>query len=226
LHGHDTPGQFSDAIKAACAANYGTLSRAYIDALTRSRGELNLAQDLAAVVSAWTPPGSSGQVRRVIDRFALAGVAGELAVDFGLAPWAEGEALAAARQCLESWLEGRGSTGDQEDRRAVDTVRAFIARYGSSRFQNIDPGTPERILDRAGFRRTLNGQEQFLFTSDQFKAVLGGLNHATAAKALDRAGLLHRNDGKNLTVRVPLPDLGKVRVYAVTMPDDEGGQPC
>ena len=226
LHGHDTPGQFSDAIKAACAANYGTLSGAYIDALTRSRGELNLAQDLAAVVSAWTPPGSSGQVRRVIDRFALAGVAGELAVDFGLVPWAEGEALAAARQCLESWLEGRGSTGDQEDRRAVDTVRAFIARFGSSRFQSIDPGTPERILDRAGFRRTLNGQDQFLFTGDQLKTVLGGLNQTTAAKALDRAGLLHRNDGKNLTVRVDLPDLGKVRVYAVTMPVDEGGASC
>ncbi len=112
LHGHDTPGQFSDAIKAACAA-VQHVSGAYIDVLTRSRGELNLAQDLAAVVSAWTPPGSSGQVRRVIDRFALAGVAGELAVDFGLVPWAEGEALAAARQCLESWLEGRGSTGDQ-----------------------------------------------------------------------------------------------------------------
>ena len=226
LHGYETPGRFSDAIKAACAVNYGTLSRAYIDALTRSRGELNLAQDLAAVVSAWTPPGSSGQVRRVVDRFALAGIAGELAVDFGLVPWAEGEALAAARQCLESWLEGRGSTGDQEDRKAVDTVRAFIARFGSSRFQSIDPGTPERILDRAGFRRTLNGQDQFLFTGDQFKTVLGGLNQTTAAKALDRAGLLHRNDGKNLTVRVPLPDLGKVRVYAVTMPDDEGGQPC
>jgi len=226
LHRHETPGQFSDAIKAACAASYGTLGRAYIEALTRSREELNLAQDLAAVVSAWTPAGSSGQVRRVIDRFALAGVAGELAVGFGLVPWAEGEPMAAARQCLDSWLEGRGSTGDQEDRRAVDTVRAFIARYGSSRFHNIDLGAPERILDRAGFRRTLNGQEQFLFTGDQFKAVLGGLNQATAAKALDRAGLLHRNDGKNLTVRVPLPDLGKVRVYAVTMPDDEGGQPC
>lgn len=226
LHGHEAPGQFSDAIKGACAANYGTLGRAYIDALTRSRGELNLAHDLAAVVSDWTPPGSSGQVRRVIDRFALAGIAGELAVGFGLVPWAEGEALAAARQCLDSWLEGRGSTGDQEDRRAVDTVRAFITRYGSSRFQNIDQSQQERILDRAGFRRTLNGQEQFLFTSDQFKTVLGGLNHATAAKALDRAGLLHRNDGKNLTVRVPLPDLGKVRVYAVGLPDDEGGQPC
>ena len=226
LHGHETPGQFSDAIKAVCATNYGTLGRAYIEALANSRAELNLAQDLADVVSAWTPSGSSGQVRRVIDRFALAGIAGELAVGFGLVPWAEGEPMAAARQCLDSWLEGRGSTGDQEDRRAVDTVRAFIARYGSSRFQNIDLGAPERILDRAGFRRTLNGQEQFLFTPDQFKAVLGGLNPTTAGKALYAAGLLHRNDGKNLTVRVPLPDLGKVRVYAVSMPDDEGGQPC
>ena len=226
LHGHDTPGQFSDAIKAACASNYGTLGLAYIEALVRVRGDLNLSQGLADTVADWTPLGASGQVRRVIDRFALAGLAGELAVGFGLVPWSEGEPMAAAFACLKSWLEGRGSTGDQEDRRAVDTVRAFIARYGSSRFQNIDLAAPERILDRAGFRRTLNGLDQFLFTSDQFKAVLGGLNHSTAARALDRAGLLHRNDGKNLTVWVPLPDLGRVRVYAVTMPDDEWGQAC
>jgi hypothetical protein len=105
-------------------------------------------------------------------------------------------------------------------------VRGFIVRYGSSCFQNLDHDTPERILDRKGFRRTLNGQAQFLFTSDQFKAVLGGLNATTAAKALGRAGMLFRNDGKNLTVRIQLPDLGKQRVYAVVLPDDEGGPSC
>ena len=47
-----------------------------------------------------------------------------------------------------------------------------------------------------------------------------------AAKALYQAGLLHRNDGRNLTVQAVLPDLGKARVYAVVMQDDEGGQPC
>ena len=50
LHGHETPGQFSDAIKAACAANYGTLGRAYIEALIQHRDELNLTKDVAAVV--------------------------------------------------------------------------------------------------------------------------------------------------------------------------------
>ena len=226
LHGHDTPGQFSDAIKAACAANYGTLGRAYIEALIQRRDELNLTKVVSAVVSAWTPPTASGQVRRVVQRFALAGVAGELAVGFGLVPWLEGEALDAAKQCLDSWLEGRGGAGDQEDRRAVDTVRSFVARYGSSRFQNIDPGQQERILDRAGFRRTVDGEVQFLFTTDQFKAVLGGLNPPTAAKALDRAGMLHKNEAKGLRCKVTLPDLGRVYVYAATMPADDGGQPC
>ncbi|UTF49402.1 DUF927 domain-containing protein [Desulfomicrobium sp. ZS1] len=225
LHGHETPGQFSDAINAASHVNYGTLGRAFLDALTRRRGELSLPQEINAVQCAWSPKDATGQVRRVVQRFALTGLAGELAVAFGLVPWAEGESLAAAKGCLESWLESRGNTGDQEDRRAAETVRAFIARFGSSRFQSIDPGAEDRILDRAGFRRTLNGQAQFLFTSDQFNAVLGGLNATTAAKALDRAGMLHKND-KGLKVRVSLPDLGKVGVYAVNMPDDEGGQSC
>jgi hypothetical protein len=56
--------------------------------------------------------------------------------------------------------------------------------------------------------------------------MLGGLNVTTAARALDRAGMLFRNDGNNLTVRVKLPDLGKPRVYAVVLSDDDGGQSC
>jgi putative DNA primase/helicase len=225
LHGHDTPGQFSDAIKAACASNYGTLSRAFIDELIRRRDELNLRQGLDEVVSAWMPSGSSGQVRRVVARFALTGLAGEYAASFGLAPWAKEEALNAAKQCLEVWLDGRGNSGDQEDSSAVEMVWSFIGRFGGSRFQNIDKEVQERIPDRAGFRRKVGEQVQFLFTKEQFRAMLTGLNPIMAAKALARAGLLRRND-RNLTIQVTLPDLGKVRVYAVTLPDDDGGQPC
>lgn len=225
LHGHDTPGQFSDAIRAACASNYGTLSRAFIDDLIRRRDELNLRQELDQVVSVWMPSGSSGQVRRVVARFALTGLAGEYAVAFGLVPWAEGESLAAAKQCLEVWLDGRGNSGDQEDSRAVEIVWSFIGRFGGSRFQNIDTEVQERIPDRAGFRRKVGDQTQFLFTKEQFQAMLTGLNPIMAAKALDRAGLLRRTD-KNLTIKATLPDLGRLRVYAVTLPDDDEGQPC
>lgn len=225
LHGHDTPGQFSDAIRAACASNYGTLSRAFIDELINRRDDLSLRQELDEIVSAWMPSGSSGQVRRVVARFALAGLAGEHAVAFGLVPWAEGEALSAAKQCLDVWLDGRGNPGDQEDSRAVEVVRSFIGRFGGSRFQNIDTEVQDRILDRAGFRRKVGEQVQFLFTKEQFQAMITGLNQTTAAKALARAGLLRRND-RNLTIQVTLPDLGKVRVYAVTLPDDDGGQVC
>jgi len=225
LHGHDTPGQFSDAIKAACASNYGTLSRAFIDELIRRRDELNLRQGLDEVVSAWMPSGSSGQVRRVVARFALTGLAGEYAALFGLVPWAEGEALTAAKQCLEVWLDGRGNSGDQEDSRAVEIVWSFIGRFGGSRFQNIDTEAQERIPDRAGFRRKVGEQVQFLFTKEQFQTMLTGLNPIMAAKALDRAGLLRRTD-KNLTIKATLPDLGRLRVYAVTLPDDDEGQPC
>lgn len=76
--------------------------------------------------------------------------------------------------------------------------------------------------DRAGFRRNVGEQTQFLFTKEQFQAAFMGMNLTTAARALERAGMLRRND-RNLTVKATLPDLGKVRVYAVTMPDEDGG---
>jgi putative DNA primase/helicase len=128
------------------------LGRAFIDELTRRRDKLPLSDQVNAIQCDWTPEGAAGQVRRVVQRFALTGLAGEIAVAFGLVPWAEGESLAAAKGCLESWLESRGNTGDQEDSSALETVRGFIVRYGNSRFQNLDHETPERILDRAGFR--------------------------------------------------------------------------
>lgn len=217
LHQHDNAGRFSENLKSASAKNYGTLGRSFIAALIEHRDNADIEAKLNAVVAEWTPVKSTGQVRRVVARFALAGVAGELAVAFGLVPWAEGEPLCAAKECLDSWLQSRGGSGDREDDYVIDTMKSFLGRYSSARFQNMDPGPHDRIIDRAGFRRSLNGQNQYLFTAEQLRAVYSGSNHVSAAKALNRAGMLHRNDGNNLTIWVNLPDLGRTRVYAVVL---------
>lgn len=221
LHGHETPGQFSDAIRTACAANYGALGRAFIHAMIENWNTLAIPQKVAQVLTTWTPPSASGQARRVIQRFALAAVAGELAVGFDLVPWTEGESLTAAKECLDSWLVNRDGAGDQEDRRAVETVRAFISRYGSSRFQTLDlEGMIERIPDRAGFKRFgSNKQWEYIFTTDQWKLLMSGLNPKSAAQALSRSGMIRPGDGRSLTAKIAIPDLGRPRCYVVVLPD-------
>jgi len=224
LHGQSSAAQFSDLIKSSCAEYHGTLGRAWLDLLANHQEKV---RELRAVTrktaERWAAGAESGQVVRVAERFALIGLAGELAAQNGLAPWPEGECLRAAKKCLDAWLLARGGTGDSEDMQALATIRGYVATYGASRFQEIGMGADDtitvganvRILERAGFRRTMNGQEHFIFTKEQWAEIFRGRNPQQAARALDRAGLMVRNDARNLTQKVSLPDLGRVRAYVV-----------
>jgi hypothetical protein len=52
-------------------------------------------------------------VKRVGARFALFALAGELAIDYGIVPWTEGEAVTAAAEMFRVWRAQR-PTGNQE----------------------------------------------------------------------------------------------------------------
>lgn len=230
LHGFATPGLFSDALKEAATINYGILGRVWVNFLAENQDQATaLRGKIETVVTKWAAGGSSGQVRRVATRFALIGLAGELATSNGLLPWEDGASLAAAHRCFRDWLHARGGTGDREDIHALEIIKGYIARFGGSRFQTIAPGvddlpptnTYERIAERAGFRRsTHKGQEQFIFTTEQWKEIFRGRNPAQAAKAMAAVGVLVCNDGRNLTQKISLPDLGRVRAYVVHLPDE------
>jgi uncharacterized protein (DUF927 family) len=221
LHGFETPSQFSDAIKAACTSNYGLLGRAFVEELSKRMSELTISEDVQTTATGWTPAGSSGQVCRVIKRFALAGIAGELVTSYGLVPWGRGEALAAARDMCDAWLTARGTSGDREDLKAVEMVQSFIVRFGASRFQQIDSEHGDHVHDRAGFRRMFRGKPQYLFTKEQLERVVSGQAVVSVAQALDRAGLLHKNESKGLQVSVTIPGISRKKVYAVNLLDED-----
>ncbi|MBE1427025.1 putative DNA primase/helicase [Desulfomicrobium macestii] len=218
LHGHSGPGAFSDSLVAAAEENYGLLGRAWLEILSKellnglkfraSRDEIamRLIDELRV---------TEGQERRVLGRFALVAAAGELAAKKGLVPWRQGAPTRAALSCARAWLADRGR-GNQEDRKAVELVKSFITRFGRSRFQDIDgPQQHERVLDRAGFRRCIDGKTQFLFLQEQLGDVLQGIGIKRGVQALNRAGMLRRQESDRLNQKIRLPDLGRQRVYVV-----------
>ncbi len=231
LHGHSTASEFAKAIESASAEHYGTLGRAWIAYLIGHLSEVrNLRPLIQQTAQTWTAGAESGQVVRVAERFSLIGLAGELAAQVGLVPWAEGESLQAAQTCLNTWLAMRGGLGDREDMQAVAIIRGYVARYGASRFQRIGIGADDivpghaldRLVERAGFRRTTPaGEEQFIFTDEQWLVIFAGRDPVQAAKALDRAGMLVRND-KSLKQKISLPDMGRPRAYVVRIAPDTG----
>ena len=81
--------------------------------------------------------GAHGQVRRVAMKAGLSAVAGELAIVFGIFPWASGSAVAAAEYVFQLWLERRGTRESHELMEALQHVQTLFEQYGDSRFDPL-----------------------------------------------------------------------------------------
>lgn len=220
LHGFESPQAFADAIKRAAAIHYGHAARAFICKIQEHREDVTstLNRGLEAGMQALCPSDADGQVKRVAKRFLLCAMAGEMASEWGLLSWEQGEALAAVKVCFDAWLSFRGGSGAAEDTAIVEQVRLFIEQHGASRFQDID-GPGATCINRAGFRRdTYNGTIYYILP-ESFKEVCKGHEATRAARVLRDAKLL-LTEGDRLKCKAPeLPGLGRPRCYVITFGD-------
>jgi putative DNA primase/helicase len=136
IHGFAGPAMFASHLTREAQACHGAPGRAFIEwacahADTLARRVRNAT---AALSRQWVPQGASGQVERVGARFALVGVAGELATEAGLTGWPVGESERAARACFDAWLAARGGAGNGEVSAMLRTVRRFLETHGEGRF--------------------------------------------------------------------------------------------
>lgn len=160
LHGETNAAAFARRLQAAAAKYYGTPLVAWLEWLTAHR------EDVTARIAEWRPGAlaqllgnhadPSGITRRVADRFALVGMAGELAIEAGCLPWHRGAAWNAARRLFEEWVVDRGGAGNVEAARLVEHVRGFLLTNQEAHFSDYnrakanDTHAP-RTLGRCGF---------------------------------------------------------------------------
>lgn len=220
LHGFASPRELSDAIRKAAATHYGHPSRAFIKKIQENRADFEqaLARFMSDGLSAiCDDQDASGQVQRVAKRLLLCAVAGEMATEWGIFPWTQGEALDAAKRCFQAWLSLRGGMGAAEDTAILSDVCRFLEANGASRFQDVQ--NPSAIcVGRVGFRRTVDNGTEYYVLPESFKSeVCSGHNPNHAAKVLKEHGLLLPGDGRNIR-RKPtfdLPDFGRKRCYVL-----------
>ena len=160
---HDFAGgaAFSSHLTREAQACHGAPGRAFIEwacANTEGLGR-RLRTGVQSLARAWVPNGASGQVQRVGARFALVGLAGELATEAGLTGWPAGESERAARACFDAWLSARGGAGNGEVVAMMRAVRSFLEAHGEGRFtwwHRASDDHNAKTLQRAGFRRMLD----------------------------------------------------------------------
>jgi uncharacterized protein (DUF927 family) len=225
LHGFQTADGFARHLKDAAKSIYGGPIRALLEFVVANRiGVEDRIKNLRAnFLEQHLPPNSSAEVMRAAGRFALAGIAGDLATEVGLTGWQPGEATTAAACCLSEWILARGTVGSGEVEAALRQVRAFIEAHGASRFQSVHPRLtsvgeeiPERVPNRAGFKREdAKGQTEYLVLPEVFRTeVCAGFDYRIVARALADRGYLVCESGR-LMLKPRLPELGTAWVYAI-----------
>uniref|UniRef100_UPI004047CB05 DUF927 domain-containing protein n=1 Tax=Limnohabitans sp. TaxID=1907725 RepID=UPI004047CB05 len=198
LHEVVSPAAFSDAIKRSAGQHYGHAGRAFLEKLTFDTSDFCTELDKLKALPLFATDGSEGQDKRAAGRFALIGLAGELATEYGLTGWAVGDALRAAAHAFNLWHSGRGK-GNDERRQIADKVLSFIQRHGNARFANADnTGDSQTVRDRAGWWRKNGDGREYLFTADGMREALKSFDFKRALDVLEEIGALQAPgaDGK------------------------------
>jgi uncharacterized protein (DUF927 family) len=216
-----SPGALSDAIKHAAAQTYGTAGPAFVRKLL-DEGPDEVAAITQSMIEAFvkeaTPPDADGQVQRAAKRFALVGVAGELARLWDVVPWAEGAALDGARALYSDWIAARGGTASAESETQIAQVRRFIEQHGESRFDPT-PAEPDTrpVHNRAGWRRHHEEDREWLILPEVWKTeICRGLDARATARLLAERGMLRRDESGHKLQRNERTPLGVKRVYVLT----------
>lgn len=219
LHDCENGRAFADRIKLATAANFGYAGTAFVTSLVNDSQDFPKLYASICRMPGFT--GGDGVESRAAGTFALISMAGELATEYGITGWREGDALDAALEGFALWKEARGE-GQTEDRQILNAVSEFIAKHGDSRFSSIiDDGV--MIRERAGYwrKRTLGQRREFLFFPYALTEAATGFDQRRVIAALDSAGWIVDHDNGKRSKGIKLNG-ANTRFYVV-MPNMEGG---
>ncbi|MDR3453569.1 MAG: DUF927 domain-containing protein [Rhodoferax sp.] len=134
LHQHASGTVFSDALKREAITNYGHAGRAFLEKLTRDHeASFTEALDAIKMLPELQSANDEGQAKRAAARFAILALAGELATDYGVTGWPEGEATKAAAVGFAAWQslrgKGRGNKSIQLQRYDVSPAGQVQAKW-------------------------------------------------------------------------------------------------
>jgi putative DNA primase/helicase len=188
---HDLPSgtAFSDAIKRASVTHHGHAGRAFLEKLTRDNRDFCALLERIKGLPVLSGEGGEGQDKRAAGRFALLALAGEVATEYGITGWPEGEAIKAAAEGFRIWRAMRGK-GNDERRQILEKVSGFIERHGSGRFSDADATSEAQLRDRAGWWKESNDSREYLFTAEGMREALKGFDFNRALDVLQEAGAL------------------------------------
>lgn len=192
LKGFASGSILSETIKSRVQRQHGFVGREFLERLTHDTRDFSEWIEQLKALPEFSR-NVSGQERRAANRFALAALAGELATEYGLTGWQEGEAVEAAAMMFSLWLGQRGKEGNSEQHDLVQKLSDFLERHGSSRFEPHPNESQQIVRDRAGWITHRSGEVLYLLNSDGLREALKGHDFKRALAKLHDVGLLPKD---------------------------------
>ncbi|GGG65643.1 hypothetical protein GCM10011415_10530 [Salipiger pallidus] len=215
LHEFENGRAFADGLKQRVGEANGVAGRRFVERLVKTvtnGGDVkrNIDSTVAKFLRHWSTALGilpEGQVQRVMKRFAIAAVAGELATGYDITGWQPGQAHKAALGVLEKWFEGRDAATGAEVAAHLEQLSAFI-RAAPSRFAT-EPGAISEV--QAGWR--IDGF--YHVRPEWWHQIFNDGEAQDAARALQDVGYLDASTPGSLQKRLGRKFPSRPRVYAV-----------
>ena len=207
-------------INELSAKHYGHAGIKWLEYLTSHKDELILQAQTMLNDFNLKYATKNSQAVRVLRRFALVAVAGELATQAGITGWQQGRSFDAVGQCFNAWLGTLGNGENIEETKILEHFKAFFEAHGTSRFENLTViRQPDgevirpRIHNRVGYYDP--DERIYLVSSTMFKQEMCiGISEANAKKVLKANGWLVLGEDDRVVKRMggKLPDGSRPRM--------------
>lgn len=219
LHRLDDGRAFADHLKSEVTRHYGRVGPAFIEKLVSEERDLAGEVDRFAQIPGFdaTRP-LQGRAAKAL---ALIGLAGELAAEYGLVGWKQGEAMAAAVDAFQAWAAEQGGARTEHEQ-ILANVFGFIERHGDARFSNVDadPAHGPVVHNRAGWWRDDADGRAFLFNREGLNEALGGFDLKRGTEALEVAGWIVERESAARSIRIYINGTRR-RVYVIRPAESE-----
>lgn len=205
LHGASSAAIFADQIQMALRQHHGSVGPEFVRKLIDARTTTNVVALEDQVRSLMTtllnklPSAADGQISRVAHRFAVIGVAGELATKFGLTGWNANEAVFAAEQAFSDWYERRYGS----KREVVDQYIKPLQQFVAANLQTLRKVNDDSALSSSnvGWR----DESRIYLPRETWQRLFPGVHGTQAAKALLDMQMLIPGEEDRLTRKAPRP---------------------
>jgi putative DNA primase/helicase len=227
LHGTKDANEFSATLRAAAAQHYGFAGPQFVAWLLKNpKWRTGVRALLKAIIQKFSTE-LNAQQERVARTFCSVAVAGELAIQSQVLPWAQGSVTAAVNDIFQRWLDAQPkNTNSKEHVQILDMVASFISKHGDTRFTDIrgpqefdkTPVSQFQARDRSGYWENIEDHRIYLFTSHALKEAAAGQDFTRVLRALEEADAFHQvgtNGTKEKAKVRKLPTGGTGRFYHI-----------